>query len=176
MNTRFDFFKRLLERQIRDRVAVAAFAYVTLAVYSQTIGHELLHHSSGDWVCPNCHQCSEPLKFGCCEPDKTKKPTFCYGVKKEDVCFAKPCARNCISKHLESAHPSLWDAWGVFTGGVVREKKSLQKTVDSKEVSSQKCVVHYECPCCKMQFVLKDPIEKKDLDKKDLVKKDASKK
>jgi hypothetical protein len=119
-------------------------------------GHE---SSPCCWECPNCLAHVEPIKFGCCAPDNKKINVYCYSVDVEEICFARPRAENRLAECIECKCPSAWNAWCKFTGSVVRDKRSLQKTVVTKDVTAQKCVVHYQCPHCKTEFKPSKPIK-----------------
>ena len=108
--------------------------------------------SPPSWTCPNCGQCTEPIKFPCSAPDKIKKNTTTFSCKSEDVCFPASTHRGAISCCLEKHCPTMGKWWDHFSCGLIREKRSLQKIVETKEIDTCKCVVHYQCPCCKSQF------------------------
>jgi hypothetical protein len=107
---------------------------------------------NSSWTCPNCGQCTEPIKLACSVHEKTKKTRTIYSCKTEDVCLPASTHRGAISSCLDKHCPSIGKWWDHLCCGLIREKRSLQKVVETKEVDGCKCVVHYQCPCCLAQF------------------------
>jgi hypothetical protein len=105
------------------------------------------------WKCPACDACAQPLRARGCEIVPAKKTTTNYSCKIEDVCFSSPDPnQNRVSKFVACHLPATWQAWCEFTGGVVREKRTLEKLVETKEVDTHQCAVFYQCPCCGERF------------------------
>lgn len=141
------------QMKIRANLLAVFVSIVVLLAFKQALNAQ----TPGQWECPKCKACVEPIKFGRAEPDKSKKSTTNYSMKCEDVCFAVPSAdRNRISSFYACNFPSTWNAWCTFTGGIVREKRSLQKRIESTNIAVQKCSVHYKCPCCNEKFSPKE--------------------
>lgn len=100
------------------------------------------------WKCPQCQSCELPDKFAACKATTKKTSINCYSVEYEDVCALPPSGDNCIAAHIKCSHPAVWCWWSDFTGGMVRQKRTLQRTSNSVESSSATCTVHYRCECC----------------------------
>jgi hypothetical protein len=100
------------------------------------------------WKCPNCQSCELPDKFAACKATTKKSSINCYSVEYEDVCALPPSGDNCVATHLKCYHPAVWCWWSDFTGGVVRQKRTLQRTSKSAENATSSCTVHYRCACC----------------------------
>ncbi len=100
------------------------------------------------WKCPQCQSCELPEKFAACKPTTKKSSINCYSVEYEDVCALPPSGDNCVAAHIKCNHPAVWCWWSNFTGGMVRQKRTLQRTSNSVESPSVTCKVHYRCDCC----------------------------
>jgi hypothetical protein len=113
------------------------------------------------WKCPQCQSCELPDKFATCKATTKKSSINCYSVDYEDVCASPPSGDNCVASHIKCNHPKVWCWWSDFTGGVVRQKRTLQRTSSNVENPSSTCTVHYRCACCGEEFEPKKAEDKK---------------
>jgi hypothetical protein len=114
---------------------------------------QLVGQENNAWKWPQCDASVQPRKISGCETAPLKKTTTKYSIKQEDICFSSPDPnQNRVSKFVACHLPATWQAWCKFTGAVVREKRTLEKLVETKEVNTHQCAVFYQCPCCGERF------------------------
>ena len=97
------------------------------------------------WKCPQCQSSELPDKFAACKATTKKSSINCYSVDHEDVCALPPSGDSSVATHIKCNHPIVWCWWSDFTGGVVRQKRVLQRTSNNVETPSTACTVRYRC-------------------------------
>ncbi len=87
-----------------------------------------------------CCPCDIPCQVCCPVTDKAKKSMTYYSCKSEPMCLPDAKCRTRLEECVANCCPMLGNWWEALTGGVIREKRVLQKTVITKEVD----VIKYE--------------------------------